>query len=127
MDAVVSARNLATNAVASAKADSSGRYLVINLQPGNYELTASVSSFSPYTQQVVVEVGVVTTADIVLELAGQTQTVTVSGEASTVDTEQSTFARIFNSVALENLPINARQVVLFCSFDTWSGARRNVR
>ncbi len=69
----------------------------------------------------------VTTADIVLELAGQTQTVTVSGEASTVDTEQSTFARIFNSVALENLPINARQVVLFCSFDTWSGARRNVR
>ena len=62
MDAVVSARNLATNAVASAKADSSGRYLVINLQPGNYELTASVSSFSSYRQQVVVEVGVVTGA-----------------------------------------------------------------
>jgi hypothetical protein len=109
VDAVVSARNLATNAVASAKADSSGRYLVINLQPGNYELTANVSSFSPYTQQVVVEVGVVTTADIVLGLAGQTQTVTVSGEAPTVDTEQSTFAMNFNSVALENLPINARR------------------
>src|SRR5580704_18530948 len=43
VDAVVSARNLATNAVASAKADSSGRYLIINLQPGNYELTASVA------------------------------------------------------------------------------------
>jgi Carboxypeptidase regulatory-like domain len=109
VDAVVSARNLATNAVASAKADSSGRYLIINLQPGNYELTVNVSSFSPYTQQVVAEVGVVTTADIVLGLAGQTQTVTVSGEAPTVDTEQSTFATNFNSVALENLPINARR------------------
>src|SRR5208282_1226828 len=109
VDAVVSVRNLATNAVTSGKADSSGRYLIINLQPGNYELTVNVSSFSPYKLQVVVEVGVVTTADIVLGVAGQKESVMVSGEAPTVDTEQSTFATNFNNTALENLPINARR------------------
>jgi hypothetical protein len=107
--AEVNARNLATNSVASAKADSSGRYLIINLQPGKYEVTVNVSSFSPYTREVIVEVGVVTTADITLGLAGQKQSVTVTGEALTVDTEQSTFATNFNNVALENLPINARR------------------
>jgi hypothetical protein len=107
--AAVSARNLATNAVTSGKADSSGRYLIINLQPGKYELTVNASSFSPYRQEVVVEVGVVTTADITLGVAGQKESVTVTGEAPTVDTEQSTFATNFNNTALENLPINARR------------------
>jgi hypothetical protein len=107
--AVVNARSLATNAVVTGKADSSGRSLIINLQPGRYELTANVTSFAPYKMEAVVEVGVVTTADIVLGLAGQTATVTVTGEALTVDTEQSTFATNFNNVALENLPINARR------------------
>jgi hypothetical protein len=107
--AVVNARSLATNAVAAAKADSTGRYLIINLQPGSYELTASVQSFAPYKAQVVVEVGVVTTADLGLGLAGQVATVTVTGQAPTVNTEQSTFGTNFNTAALENLPINARR------------------
>jgi Carboxypeptidase regulatory-like domain len=109
VDAVVSARSLATNGAVTGKADSSGRYLIINLQPGNYELTVNVASFAPYKAEVVVQVGVVTTADIVLGLAGQTSSVTVTGEALTVDTEQSTFATNFNSVDLENLPINSRR------------------
>jgi len=107
--AVVSARNLATDAVTTAKADSSGRYLIINLEPGNYELTVSVTSFAPYKRQVVAEVGVVTNADIALGLAGQAASVTVTGEAPTVNTEQSTFGTNFNQAALENLPINARR------------------
>jgi hypothetical protein len=109
MSAVVNARNLATNSVSSGKADSSGRYLIINLQPGDYELTVSVTSFSSYKQQVVVEVGVVTTADIALGIAVQKESVIVTGEAPAVNTEQSTFATNFNSTALENLPINSRR------------------
>jgi Carboxypeptidase regulatory-like domain len=109
VDAAVSARNLASNAVTSGKADSSGRYLLINLQPGTYELTVSVAGFSPYQQKVVVELGLVTTVDLVLAMAGQTQVVSVSSEAPMVSTEQSAFATNFNETALENLPINARR------------------
>src|SRR5580700_9495722 len=53
--AVVNARSLATNAVVTGKADSSGRYLIINLQPGRYELTANVTSFAPYKMEAAVE------------------------------------------------------------------------
>lgn len=107
--ATVNARSLATDAVSTAKSDGTGRYLITNLQPGNYELTTAVTGFAPIKQTVVVEVGIVTNADINLGLAGQTQSVTVSGEAPTVNTEQSTFGENFNTAALENLPINARR------------------
>jgi Carboxypeptidase regulatory-like domain/TonB dependent receptor-like, beta-barrel len=106
---VVSARSLATNAVTTAKTDSSGRYLIINLQPGNYEVSLNAAGFAPYKQMIVVEVGVVTSTDITLGMAGQKQSVTVTGEAPTVNTEQSTFATNFNQAAMENLPINARR------------------
>jgi len=110
LGATVTARSLATDATSTTKTDGAGRFIIDNLQPGAYEVQVSAANFSTVTQsRVVVEVGLVTPVDIELGVAGQSQTVTVSGEAPIINTEQSVFATNMNQEAINNLPINSRR------------------
>ncbi len=109
--APVTAASEATGQNFSASTDSTGRYLISNLQPGTYDLAVKANGFSQYREtDVVVEVGLVTTVDVKLALSSQTESVTVTSEASPlVDTEQSVFGHNFNSTDLNNLPMNIRR------------------
>ncbi len=96
-NATVTATNEDTNAATSVKTDSVGAYIITNLQPGVYDVETSVESFTPYKQTAVhVEVGLATTVDVRLQLAGQQDTVTVTSEAPVVNTEQSVFGTDIN-------------------------------
>ena len=76
----VTVRNIATNSSAEAVTDGVGRFLVIRLQPGIYSVTASLDGFSSSKQEnVVVEVGRTTSIDVSLGIAGQAETVVVTG------------------------------------------------
>jgi len=56
--ATVTARNVATNAAGEATTDVSGRFQVIHLAPGVYNVEVTLAGFAPYKQNnVVVEVG----------------------------------------------------------------------
>ncbi len=101
----------ATGQNVSAQTDSTGRYLFSQLQPGVYSLAINATGFSQFREQnISVEVGLVTTIDVKLALASQTETVTVSAEAAPlVNTEQSVFGQNFNTVDLNNLPMNIRR------------------
>ena len=106
----VTARNLATNAVAEGTTDSTGRFLVIRLQPGVYTVEVALAGFA--TQQranIIVEVGRVTNLDIALGVAGQTETVNVVGESPIINTEQSDFSTNINQTTIANLPTNTRR------------------
>src|SRR3954471_11845989 len=46
----VEAANTATQQVRTVTSDESGRYVVANLQPGNYSVTFTLSGFSPVTR-----------------------------------------------------------------------------
>ncbi|HTZ73358.1 MAG TPA: TonB-dependent receptor [Candidatus Aquilonibacter sp.] len=109
--APVTAASEGTGQNFSATTDSTGRYLISNLQPGVYDLTVNAKGFSQYREtDVVVEVGLVTTVDVKLTLSSQTESVTVTSEAAPlVDTEQSVFGHNFNSTDLNNLPMNIRR------------------
>ncbi len=108
--ATVTARSLATNATSTATTDGTGRFVIDNLQPGVYEVQVSAANFATNTQpRIVVEVGLVTPVNIELGVAGQSQTVTVTGEAPVINTEQSVFATDMNQTAINNLPINSRR------------------
>ncbi len=108
--ATITARSLATNATSTATTDGTGRFVIDNLQPGAYEVQVSASNFATNTQpRIVVEVGLVTPVNIELGVAGQSQTVTVTGEAPVINTEQSVFATDMNQTAINNLPINSRR------------------
>ena len=67
LTAQVTAKNLGTNSTASATPDSAGRYIIIHLQPGQYLLEVTASGFAKFSQtNVIVEVGRVTSIDVVL-------------------------------------------------------------
>jgi hypothetical protein len=109
-NATVTATNEDTNAATSVKTDSVGAYIITNLQPGVYDVETSVESFAPYKQTAVhVEVGLATTVDVRLQLAGQQATVTVTSEAPVVNTEQSVFGTDINQTAMADLPVNTRR------------------
>src|ERR1700730_3386766 len=56
--ATVTARNLATNATATSQTDINGRYIIIHLQPGVYDLEANAKSLATVKRsQITVEVG----------------------------------------------------------------------
>ena len=104
-------RSEGTSQTFSAQTDSTGRYLVGQLQPGIYDLSINTTGFSQFRQtNIEVEVGVPTTVNVNLALASQSQSVTVTAEAAPlVNTESSTYSQNFNSTDLNNLPMNIRR------------------
>ena len=75
--------NRATRVTREADADDTGHYLIVDLPPGDYDLTVKVSGFKPLTQtNLRVTANTVTNADASLQVGTMSQQVTV--EASTV-------------------------------------------
>src|SRR5262245_20583735 len=74
--ATITARNVATNAMAEAVSDETGHFSVIHLQPGVYSVAVTLVGFGMYQRDsVTVEVGRTTSLDVSLGVAGQTETV----------------------------------------------------
>ncbi|MGH9901035.1 MAG: carboxypeptidase regulatory-like domain-containing protein, partial [Pyrinomonadaceae bacterium] len=113
-NAAVTVRSEDTNQESSATTDDEGRFRVVQLRPGNYTVTVSASGFAPFTKQnVVVEVGLVTSLDIPLSLPGAQETVEVTAEAPVINTSQQDFASNINQTSINELPINGRRASNF--------------
>src|SRR5579863_7399846 len=85
----VSAKSVATNATTTGTTDAAGRFNLIHLPPGLYDLTINAKGFATYSVTgVTVEVGRVTPQDLSLSVQGTTTAVSVTGEAPVVNLEQ---------------------------------------
>jgi outer membrane receptor protein involved in Fe transport len=112
--ASVSALNLGTNSKVSANADANGRFIVSGLQPGAYRLEVNVSGFSTFQQEnVIVEVGRVTSVDVNLSLATQKATVIAVAEAPVITTTSPELTSNINQLFINNLPSNLRRWSFF--------------
>jgi len=108
--AKVSARHLGTNALREVLTDASGRYRIVFLPPGSYEVTAEMPGFATVTQSgITVLVGGTATVDLTLKVAPVAETVTVTAEAPIVEPERTEFTSVVNESAVHNLPINGRR------------------
>src|SRR5688572_11004928 len=108
--ATVVARNSETNKEETATTDDEGRARITNLQPGTYTVTAEGSGFGKFTQQnIVVEVGVVSSVDAVMAIAGGENVVEITGGAPVINTEQQDFSSNINQTSINELPINGRR------------------
>jgi hypothetical protein len=106
----VTARNVATNAFAEATTDTTGRFLVIRLQPGVYAVEVSLAGFATQRREkIIVEVGRVTNLDIALGIAGQIETIEVLGQSPVINIDQSDFSTNINQTTIANLPTNTRR------------------
>ncbi len=109
-NATVTARNAGTNKSSVATTDSEGRFRVANLEPGTYTVTVASSGFGEFKQeQVVVEVGRITSLNIGLQINAVAGDVTVSADAPVINTENKEFSTNINQTSINELPINGRR------------------
>src|SRR4051812_7174515 len=91
--------------------DSQGRYNILNVRVGPYDLSASMSSFRDQTQPAVdVKLGEQKTVDFHMQLATVAETVEVTVFASAIDSSRPGTADNVSQKAIENLPTISRNI-----------------
>jgi outer membrane receptor protein involved in Fe transport len=106
--ATISAINTETGIQRSAETNADGLYRFNLLPRGQYLVQAKKAGFGGQSLNVTLTVGDTTTANIVLKVAGQSETVNVSTEASQVDTSNSQIEQPVTQAQIANLPVNDR-------------------
>jgi hypothetical protein len=86
-----------------------GRYSFPSLRPTSYEIRAELTGFRTVRQtDVVLAANQNLTLNITLELGDLSETVTVAGDAATVDVTTATIAEVVDSKRIVELPLNGR-------------------
>jgi Carboxypeptidase regulatory-like domain/TonB dependent receptor-like, beta-barrel len=111
--AAVTVKNIETNKEDTGTADDQGSFRIVGLVPGNYAVTVTGTGFSPFSQNVVVEVGRVTEVNAALTVEGVSGTVEVTSEAPVINTSQPDFATNINQTSINELPTNGRRAFNF--------------
>ncbi len=93
----------------TATTDPEGLYRVNNLPPATYEARAELQGFQAVVQKVTVRLGAIAVVDFSLAVGSMSETVNVSGEASTVDPERAGLAVNINNAALTSLPVSTQR------------------
>jgi Carboxypeptidase regulatory-like domain/TonB dependent receptor-like, beta-barrel len=108
--ATVVVRNVDTNVARETTTDAGGRYRAAALQPGTYEVAATLTGLqaSPIGN-VQVQVGQTVTVDVQMRAAGVTEQVTVTSDAPIINTIKTDVSSVVGERAIANLPINGRR------------------
>ena len=114
-NATVTARNPATNVSRNATTNDEGLYRLINLPPGDYEVTVEAPNFKKsFLPNINVTVGQTAQLDVTLELGEITETVTISDATSEiVETSKTAVSTTIDQQRINNLPINERNYLSF--------------
>ncbi len=105
----IRAVNAANNETSTATSDSAGAYTIPFLRPGVYKLTATAQGFKVVNRDnVTLQVSQIAGIDIALEVGAVTDTVNVTGEAALLETQTASRSGVVNSLAVSELPLNAR-------------------
>ncbi len=108
-NASVQVTNVATGVKQTVTTDSQGRYTVVDLIVGNYEVQASAMGFQTVVRRgITPTVGSQLVVDIALSPGQQQQTVTVEAQASQVDVVSSTLSSVVEQKQIADLPLNGR-------------------
>jgi hypothetical protein len=113
--ATVTARNPATGFTRTVTANDSGEFSLIQLQPGDYEITVEAATFKKTViSPVKLTVGQAASLEVKLELGTQDVIVNVSGDSvELVETTRTSVANTIDQERIENLPINERSATGF--------------
>lgn len=131
--AEVSAVSSATGAKTSAQTNDSGFYSLRSLPIGDYVVTVEHPGFRRYIRQNInLTTGQALELEIPMELGAVTENVTVSAEASMLETRTSDVSQLINSKTVEDVPlgdrrsmnlINVTPAAVFVAYD--AGAKPN--
>ncbi|MBI4908984.1 MAG: carboxypeptidase regulatory-like domain-containing protein [Acidobacteria bacterium] len=113
-NAAVEVLDVATNITRKVTSNAEGNYEAGGLRSGTYKVTVAVEGFT--TAEVLnieIRSGGAVRADVSLKPKGATQTVIVSTDAPTIETESPTIARTLEGEAIRELPRDSRDIYSF--------------
>ena len=85
--------------------DDQGRYRIVELRPGNYRLTFSLSGFSTFVRDSIeLRAGLVVTINADLKVGALEESVTVTGATPTVDVQQAANTQVLSRDVQDALP-----------------------
>ena len=95
-------KNTVTNTSETVVTGAAGNFTFANLNPSNYDLTATKQGFESLTQSGInVQVGAVVRVDVALKLGTQTETVVVSAAQSLMQTESAELGGVVQGQQVE--------------------------
>jgi carboxypeptidase family protein/TonB-dependent receptor-like protein len=101
--------NIATGLETAVTADAQGQYEFTSVRIGDYRIRSSASGFSEtLTEPFTVQVNARQRVDVSMKLGAATETVTVTGAAALLNTEDSERGQIISPRDVTNLPLNGR-------------------
>jgi hypothetical protein len=106
----VEARNLETNLVRTLVTEGDGRFVFLQLPPGNYRVTFTLQGFASLVQEnVQLTVGQSITIPAVMKVSGVAETVTVTTSTHVVESTRTASASTLNELTIETIPILGRK------------------
>src|SRR6185369_3817397 len=114
-NAPVTARNPSTNFSRTANTNDEGFYRIINVPPGDYEVTVEAANFKKAVlPKITVTVGQAAEVDVTLEPGQISEIVTVSDATSEIiETSKTAVSTTIDQQRINNLPINERNYIQF--------------
>jgi Carboxypeptidase regulatory-like domain/TonB dependent receptor-like, beta-barrel len=107
--ATVTVTDVARGTVRNLVADRTGQYVAASLTPGTYTVRATAKGFRAVQHSdVTVEVGQTVRIDLTLQPGEQTQTVTVSGQVTPINTTSAVLGGTVSNLAINQIPLNGR-------------------
>jgi hypothetical protein len=107
--AKVTAKSSATGLLREAQTGQDGGFVIAELPAGIYSVMVQAAGLSPVAQNVVVNVGLDTTADFdVTELQRHQESLTVTEAAPLVDAERDVLGEVVDRRLVSELPLNGR-------------------
>jgi hypothetical protein len=108
--AAVTLINQDTRIEAKTLTDEAGNYNFFNVKVGRYTITVEATGFSKFSSSdIAVAVNARQRVDATLQVGSVSETVTVSDQASVVETDTSAHSQVVNTQAIVELPLNGRQ------------------
>src|SRR5205814_2348048 len=110
-NAKVTVTNMGTSLSVTTTSNQNGVYVVKELPVGTYKITAEAKGFKTRTDtNLALNAGTIQRVEFGMQLGQAQEVVEVTGEAATVNTEDSKLADTVSSSQIQNLPLNGRNV-----------------
>jgi hypothetical protein len=107
--AKITSKNIDTGLSRDGVTNEEGTYVLAELPAGTYTVTVNAPGFASVAQNVVVSVGLDTTADFgMLKVEQHQESVTVTGSAPLVEATRDVLGEVVDRRLVENLPLNGR-------------------
>jgi hypothetical protein len=105
-NATVTLKAVETGAQRTTTTDDAGNYIITNIQPALYDITASASGFAPVTQRIQVTVGSRNSQDLTLGITGAKEQVNVvaSEGGVEVNTQTPELSNVVSETQVKELP-----------------------